>query len=175
MINSEIISFINKAAGQKISREQIRNALTANGGWTAEDVEEAFLAIDALQNEPPEIASVSEVAIPNFRNIAAVSGFSKIDGSESTVWHETKNVGFNENDSFYARRSYSSDRYKPIMMRWVLKTGLVKDENAAYGVLMALVLLLFAMTFIIWPRSAPTPSANQIIEVAGPGGLPQKI
>lgn len=173
MINSEIISFINKAADQKISREHIRNALTANGGWTAEDVEEAFLSIDAPHNESPGIASVSEVAAPNPRNIATVSGFSKIDGSESTVWHETKGVGFNEND--YARRSYFSDRYKPIMMRWVLKTGLVKDENAAYGVLMALVLLLFAMTFIIWPRSAPTPSANQIIEVAGPEGLPQKI
>ncbi|MFA5831120.1 MAG: hypothetical protein WC878_04815 [Candidatus Paceibacterota bacterium] len=46
MINNEIISFINKVSVKGTSREQIRAALIADGGWTAQDVDEAFRAID---------------------------------------------------------------------------------------------------------------------------------
>jgi hypothetical protein len=59
MINQQILDYIKQQIQQGVSREQIKSSLIANG-WQAQDIEEGFNNIDALNT--PTAYSVAPVA-----------------------------------------------------------------------------------------------------------------
>lgn len=59
MINQQILDYVKQQIQQGVSREQIKSSLIANG-WQAQDIEEGFNNIDALNT--PTAYSVAPVA-----------------------------------------------------------------------------------------------------------------
>jgi hypothetical protein len=52
MINPQLLDYVRAQRASGLSKEAITQAL-AQGGWTAQDVSEAFMAIDGVQTPPP--------------------------------------------------------------------------------------------------------------------------
>jgi hypothetical protein len=52
MINQDVLAYIRSQSALGVSRDAIKKAL-ATGGWSEEDMVEAFAAIDGIQKPPP--------------------------------------------------------------------------------------------------------------------------
>ncbi|HVV15495.1 MAG TPA: hypothetical protein VHD55_03805 [Candidatus Paceibacterota bacterium] len=52
MINPQLLDYVRAQRASGLSKEAITQAL-AQGGWTQQDVAEAFMAIDGVQTPPP--------------------------------------------------------------------------------------------------------------------------
>jgi hypothetical protein len=63
MINQQLIEYVRAQRSNGLSKEAIIQALGA-GGWTSNDVNEAFMAIDGVKTPPPPPPPPT----PNFQN-----------------------------------------------------------------------------------------------------------
>ena len=52
MINAQLLDYVRAQRAAGLSREAITEAVSA-GGWSANDVNEAFMAIDGVKTPPP--------------------------------------------------------------------------------------------------------------------------
>lgn len=60
-------------------------------------------------------------------------------------------IDFEENKSFTSR-AILSDPVRPKMLDLVLKTGIVKSEQAAAKVLLVVAILIFGISFVIFSK-----------------------
>ncbi|HVU80359.1 MAG TPA: hypothetical protein VHD37_03285 [Candidatus Paceibacterota bacterium] len=76
MINPQLLDYVRAQRASGLSKEAITQAL-AQGGWTAQDVSEAFMAIDGVQTPPPPPpAAPAAPAAPTMQAAAPVTAAS---------------------------------------------------------------------------------------------------
>jgi hypothetical protein len=145
MINNEIISFINNASAKGASREQIRAALTTEGGWASQDVEEAFHRIDAPK--PTEKISAPEAKAKVFSDASVAP-----DARETTEnKDETAEVLSPEND-FVDLSALSFKDIAGGTSLSVTHPDVDKKSKIPTPLVLAFIVFAFIASFIIWPK-----------------------
>lgn len=98
MINPQLLEYVRAQRSQSLSKEAIVKAL-AVGGWTYQDVEEAFMAIEGVQTPPkappppprtiipPPVTPASIIVpTPTTRPVIAASEFSTAPVAKKRGW-----------------------------------------------------------------------------------------
>lgn len=80
------------------------------------------------------------------------------------------NVSFNEEPTPVTSMSSAK---KPLLVRTVLATGIVRTDKQAQYVLMGIAALAIIAAIFMWPKGRPQPDINGTVPVAGPSDVRQ--